>query len=237
MRWEHIVIKLWHYQWHLASCFPFSVWFYYKINVAIKTQKSVQIFSKYSFLCNYDIKPLENHRVDKYLYCCLKWSLSSDVGRNVILVMASQVYEAAAVGFCPSDPSWLMFFLEVFHTDGSPGCLWSRAVSRFSPPKIFLCHSKTWPIFIRIQVVCVCVGGKALVYRRNGPVCEGLMIVYLTQRYYLCPVSGCSGWHAVFKCTAGGREPSELPKEGWCISGAYWRWECFKFLSGRLTLQ
>lgn len=53
--------------------------------------------------------------------------------------------------------SWLMFLLEVLQTDGSAGCLWSRAVSRFSALKIILNHSTTCPIYTEVQVVCVCV--------------------------------------------------------------------------------
>lgn len=47
--------------------------------------------------------------------------------------------------------------------DGSTGCLWSRAVSHFSPLKIILNHSATCPIYTDVQVVCaraqVCSAG------------------------------------------------------------------------------
>lgn len=50
----------------------------------------------------------------------------------------SDLWWAAAVRYFSLCVSWLMFLLEDFQTDGSRGCLWSCAVSRFSPLEDYL---------------------------------------------------------------------------------------------------
>lgn len=90
-----------------------------------------------------------------------------------------------------------MFLLEVFQTDGSTGCLWFRAVSRFSPLKIILNHSTTCPIYIEVQVACVqvystCVfdGDGLYVCMQYMPVFNdyipAILVSSVIQHFYLC---------------------------------------------------
>lgn len=46
-----------------------------------------------------------------------------------------------------------MFLLEDFQADVSAGCLWSRAVSRFSPLKDYRKRLHSLPIYAEVQVV------------------------------------------------------------------------------------
>ncbi len=95
----------------------------------------------------------------------LLWSSSSH-GNKPVIVTAGQVYDELQLpsSFLSLCVSWLMFLLEVFQTDGSTGCLWSHAVSRFSPLKIIINHSATCPIYIEVQVVCVQVYSSTSVF-------------------------------------------------------------------------
>lgn len=91
--------------------------------------------------------------------------------------------------------SWLMFLLEVLQTDGSAGCLWSRAVSRFSALKIILNHSTTCPIYTEVQVVCVCVCASVqCIWWFIVCMCvcfndciPAILMSSVIQHFYLCP--------------------------------------------------
>lgn len=116
------------------------------------------------------LKPFPKKAIVSPLHChmetiLLKWGL--------VQFMISRSCQAAFLSLCVP---WLKFLLEVFHTDGSTGRLWSRAVSRFLPPEGYLksLHNLVY-LYWGPGVACVSVQqlvhSMTVVYRSKGCAC------------------------------------------------------------------